>query len=80
MSFVSDPELLEHYKSRISHLMFENDAFNVALEQDEANFGILPDEFMNRMKEKDILRAKINHVFEHNQPIVHLVHQYTEDR
>lgn len=32
MSFVSDPELLEHYKSRISHLMFENDAFNVALE------------------------------------------------
>lgn len=50
LQLVRDPELLEHYKSRLSHLMFENDAFDFAVEQDEATFGILPSQYEMRLQ------------------------------
>ena len=66
MQLVSDPELLDHYKSRLSHLMFENDAFNFAVEQDEATFGILPSQYQIRIEKEQILLTKIRSIFEFN--------------
>ena len=59
-----DPEILDHFCNRVIHLMYEKDAYDQLIEQDQATYGIKPEIFKAMVEnQNDIVEAKLNSIF-----------------